>query len=443
MVLIGYYHFGMVLGRGKFGWVSQATHRVVGHYVAVKHQPWAVGGDTCGGASGKHVDCQHADETQWRAALENEAELLARISHPSVVALLEVVRKPSELYLCLEYLGEITLASMVSQDYEEKGAGLAEPEAACIFKQVAAGLHHLHCEGILHRDVKPENIMIIPSHNGEMPIAKLIDLGLAALWDPLSPLNTSCTRAGTVVYMAPELTSSAHVYGPEVDVFSLGASLYYALIGEIPFMEYLRNGKRGTTAVFGLQLQHEEALDSLTREAVGLLRSMLDANPSKRCTLPQVCGHTWIIQEYIPSSRSLGANSSLIVDCHGGLDISGLFSVIGKDYFCGESDESSEFGDEAGSSEELVFVKTNHSRSIASTSSSSLGTVSKLRIRSSSSNNIEDTKDILVNMECVDRVSSLLQKDNDHVLQHLGEEPWGPVGGIYNLLLHAGLVQQI
>ncbi|XP_068235187.1 probable myosin light chain kinase DDB_G0271550 [Palaemon carinicauda] len=442
MVLIGYYHFGMVLGRGKFGWVSQATHKVVGHCVAVKHQPWAVGGNTCGGASGEHVDCQHAEEAQWRAALENEAGLLARISHPSVVALLEVVRMPNELYLCLEYLGEITLASMVSQEYEEKGTGLIEPEAACIFKQVAAGLHHLHCEGILHRDVKPENIMVVPSHNGEMPIAKLIDLGLAALWDPLSPLNTSCTRAGTVVYLAPELTSSAHAYGPEIDVFSLGASLYYALIGETPFMEYSRNGKRGTTALYGLQLQHEEALDSLTREAASLLRLMLDTNPDKRCTLPQFCGHTWLMQDYYPS-RSRTANSSLIVKCHSSLDISSLFNVIGKDYFCEESDESLEFDDEISSSDELSFVKNHYSRSIVSTSSSSVGSVTKLRIRSSSSNNSEDTKDILINMECVDRVSCLLQKDNDHVLQHLGEEPWGPVGGIYNLLLHTGLVQQI
>ena len=441
MVLIGYYHFGMVLGRGKFGWVTQATHQVVGHCVAIKHQPWAVGGETCGGDSGKHANCQHAEETQWRAALENEIELLARISHPSVVSLLEVVRMPSELYVCLEYLGEVTLASLVSEEYEEKGTGLLESVAACIFKQVAAGLHHLHCEGILHRDVKPENMMVIPGQDCQLPVAKLIDLGLAVPWDPSSPLNTACTRAGTVTYMAPELTSSSHAYGPEVDVFSLGASLYYALTGETPFVEYTRNGKRGTTALFGLQIQHEEALDAMTVDVASLLRSMLVTVPSKRCTLPQFINHKWILQEYQPPKRT-SVEPVWRVDCQEDINIASLFSVYMRDAFTAGGQKTN---DEEGGSDNLanVMMQTNMVSNISNSSSSSLGSVSRIRIRSSSSSSIDDTKDVLVNMECVDRVSFLLHKDNDHVLQHLGEAPWGPVGGIYNLLLCAGVIQQI
>ncbi|KAG7173836.1 probable myosin light chain kinase DDB_G0271550 [Homarus americanus] len=430
MVLVGHYHMGGVLGRGRFGWVSRATHQVVGYQVAVKHQPWAVDGVGCGGETGQHTGCLHVEETQWRAALENEAALLARISHPSVVALMEVMRGPSGLYVCLEDLGDTTLAALVIQHYEKKCCGLAEPIAAIIFNQVAAGLHHLHNQGILHRDVKPENIMIVPGKELVAPVAKLIDLGLAAAWDSSSPLTTAQTRAGTVSYMAPELTSSAHEYGPEIDVFSLGASLYFTLVGEVPFNEYTRNGRRGTTALFGLQLQHEDALDTLTPQAAAVLRAMLHTNPASRWTLPRVCGHSWFCKQNSISSIFIEYPDSQsgrkgTTDARDGMPDNNKLGKLSS-HVKGLENEVSSI-----SCCNLEFNYTKRCElSDESSDAESTG----------SCNNSVNTNDgrkqsFWINMQCVGHVSSLLQKDSEDVLHHLGHEPWGPVGGVYNLLL--------
>ncbi|KAK7084770.1 hypothetical protein SK128_003623 [Halocaridina rubra] len=403
MVLVGHYNFGVVLGRGRFGWVSRATHQVVGQNVAIKHQPWAVGDVTCGG---------------------------------NTVAMLEVVRTPEELYVCLEYLGDTTLAVLVSQHFKEKNIGLDEMATSCIFRQVAAGLHYLHGEGILHRDVKPENVMVIPSQHIDIPVAKLIDLGLAAAWDPLYPPNTSESRVGTVAFMAPELTSPSCCYGPEIDVFSLGATLYYTLTGELPFTEYKRYGKRGTTALFGLQIHHEEALDLLTTQAALLIRNMLRTDPKLRWGLSKILIYDWVLQEYC-SEISFSPPPPLIDTCDV-FEKGILSSIIGKDYFSVDNDVDQS----SCLLEGLINVKSHIHQLNMSFSNSSIGSITRQRIQSScSESSICSDQDIGVNMECVDRVSVLLKKDYDHILEHLDKEPWGPVGGIYNLLLHAELVR--
>lgn len=315
MVIIGEYSVSSVVGRGRFGWVSRAHHRILGHAVAVKHQPWPVGGAECSGSSGDHADCQHVDEDKWRAALEHEAHFLAKISHPSIVALVDILRLPTGgLCVCLEDLGDTTLESLVYRHYYKNETGLAEPFVACVFHQITQGLNHLHECGILHRDIKPENVMVF-LHKDEdnglyKPIAKLIDFGLAAAWTPNNPLCTAVTRVGTVTYMAPELTGSAHKYGPEVDVFSLGVALYYSLIGETPFVEYQRNGCRGTTALFGLMAQHLDALDTISDSASKLVQAILKADPKQRWTLEQFCSSKWLAVHYPESTLCTPVNQA-------------------------------------------------------------------------------------------------------------------------------------
>lgn len=432
MVLVGHYHMGGVLGRGKFGWVSRATHRVVGYQVAVKHQPWAVGGIGCGGEAGQHTNCQHVEETQWRAALENEAALLAKVSHPSVVALLEVMRGPSGLYVFLEDLGDTTLADLVTQHFERNCTGLAEPLAAIIFTQVAAGLHHLHNQGILHRDVKPENIMVVPGKTLVAPVAKLIDLGLAAVWEPSSPLTTARTRAGTVSYMAPELTSASHEYGPEVDVFSLGASLYFTLIGEVPFSEYTRNGRRGTTALFGLQLHHEDALDTLTPQAAVVLRAMLHTNPKCRWTLQRVCEYDWFCKQ---NSMSVSLNKLHYPVKRVVFEVDSLSTIHERNASAMNACKPAEISNSIKRSEDEIDSGSFKYLSICAKNIE----VSSNSDEADSSNDVNtsgSSRCYWINMQCVGHVCSLLHKDSEDVLLHLGQEPWGPVGGMYNLLLH-------
>lgn len=283
MVVIGKYLVGTVVGRGRYGWVSKAKNLELNMQVAIKHAPWAVGESCKGGKN--HDKCDHVKDSLWQAALTHEASVLSKISHPAIVSLLDIGEEPSgTMYICLEDLGNTSLTTWV---LEQSDSPLSESVSKIILSQTASGLQHLHDLGILHRDVKPDNIMILKSSRNLC--AKIIDLGLAATWAPEKLLNTSVEfRAGTLSYMAPELMKPNTFYGCKVDIFSLGASLYFSLFAESPFHEFSRNNIRLTTSIFGLQAHHEENLDSLSKYFATSLRAMLCSDPAKRCSLELV-----------------------------------------------------------------------------------------------------------------------------------------------------------
>lgn len=294
MVVIGKYLVVSVVGRGRYGWVSRAKNLELGLDVALKHAPWAVGEQCKGGTD--HTECDHVKDSMWQAALTHEASVLSQISHPAIVSLLDVGKGPSgTMYICLEDLGNTSLETLVQEQGEP---GLSESISFIILRQVASGLRHLHKICILHRDVKPDNIMVV--RKARSICVKIIDLGLAATWAPGKLLNTSEFRAGTLIYMAPELMKANTNYGSKVDVFSLGASLYFTLFGESPFQEFIQNHIRMTTAIFGLQIQHEEMLNTISTENSTILKAMLCQEPSQRISLSTLKANYQINIKTIP-----------------------------------------------------------------------------------------------------------------------------------------------
>lgn len=275
--------------------------------------------------------------------------------------------------------------------------------------------------------------MVIPGTKYTAPVAKLIDLGLAMAWEPSSPLNTSRTCAGTINYLAPELTYSAHNYGPEVDVFSLGASLYFTLIGETPFIEYKRNGRRGTTAVYGLQFHHEDAIDTLTRQAGVVLHAMLDTNPKTRWTLPQLLEYIWFNMPLADVQKC--KEGYMKKNCNGLHDRKNSTKV--NDF----KNSSTDSEDDLDYSLRLRGSRMKSDFACAYRADNS-GISSELSECYSSCDDVSTCNEMKetcwLDMHCVDLVSTLLKKESEDVLHHLWEEPWGPVGGMYNLLLHGG-----
>jgi eukaryotic-like serine/threonine-protein kinase len=147
-----------------------------------------------------------------------EAALLAQVHHPSVVRLLDVCSSPAgESCLVLELIEGQTMASWLAEEPREWRAILA------LHLDAARGLHALHSAGIVHRDFKPENLLV--SAQG----IKIIDLGLA------STLDNASERVGTPCYMAPEQHDARRV-GPAADQFAFCATLWEALTGQRPFV---------------------------------------------------------------------------------------------------------------------------------------------------------------------------------------------------------------
>ncbi len=159
-----------------------------------------------------------------------EMELGRRVDHPNVVRTCGAGDSEKVHYLALEYVPGKTVRQLVLRD-----GPLPSGIAARIFADVAAGLSHMHARGIVHRDVKPANVMVRPDGR-----AVLLDLGLAYVpGDPL-PQDPSIVGGrgyivGTMDYLAPEQAQDAVAVGPVADLYGLGCSLHFALTGSVPY----------------------------------------------------------------------------------------------------------------------------------------------------------------------------------------------------------------
>jgi eukaryotic-like serine/threonine-protein kinase len=208
-LLVGRYALRAPLGQGGMGVVWRATDTVLGRAVAIKEVrlPPEV------------PDRQRAD-TQQR--ILREARAAARLNHPGAVTVHDVVQDGGEIFIVMELVEAPNLEQVVS------GQGpLAAERAARLGLELLSTLEAAHRAGIVHRDVKPSNILLPP--DGQ---AKLSDFGIAQLQgDP--QLTASGTVLGSPAYMAPE--QAAGKAGPAADRWSLGASLYFAVTGRPPF----------------------------------------------------------------------------------------------------------------------------------------------------------------------------------------------------------------
>lgn len=175
----------------------------------------------------KEIDIPPGFDAEERDALEarllREARAAARLSHPGVVSVYDVVEHGERPWIVMEYVDGLTLDEIV----EESGA-LSPEETARIGLELCSILEVAHAEGIVHRDVKPGNVMRTPE--GQV---KLADFGIASVQDDPKITQTGLVL-GSPAFMSPEQASKG-TSGPEGDVWSLGATLYQAVEGKPPF----------------------------------------------------------------------------------------------------------------------------------------------------------------------------------------------------------------
>lgn len=206
-MIAGRYELLRELGRGASGVVWLARDDVLGRQVATKRLP-RVGEDP------------HAEVRAWR-----EARVAAGLRHPSLVAVYDLVEDGDDLWLVMEYVEGPSLSGLVAAH------GPLDPgRVAPIAGAVADGLALAHAEGIVHRDVKPSNILLGPDG-----AAKLADFGIARS-EATSTLTQTGMVRGSPAYLAPEVATGQGA-GPASDVWSLGATLFHALEGHPPYRD--------------------------------------------------------------------------------------------------------------------------------------------------------------------------------------------------------------
>lgn len=154
---------------------------------------------------------------------EREARLAARLNHPHVVAVYDLVTDGDETWLVMEYVEGVTLSALIKRD-----GALTPDEAAPLVRQAADALAAAHAAGIVHRDVKPSNMLVTPEGS-----VKLTDFGIARAQADASLTQTGLVT-GSPAYLSPEVASGATAHEAS-DVWSLGATLYHSLAGHTPY----------------------------------------------------------------------------------------------------------------------------------------------------------------------------------------------------------------
>ena len=157
--------------------------------------------------------------------LQNELSILGEKSHPNIIRIVELIEDQDNYYIVSEVVkgGELFKRLMKMQSFTEK-------QAADIIVQVMLGLNYMHLQCITHRDMKPENILLVSDDPNNFTI-KIADLGFAQKFDKETGLDLVL---GTPLYMAPELVKHEK-YSEKVDVWSLGVITYQLLSGQTPF----------------------------------------------------------------------------------------------------------------------------------------------------------------------------------------------------------------
>ncbi|XP_030755254.1 serine/threonine-protein kinase SIK3-like isoform X1 [Sitophilus oryzae] len=258
LLRVGYYELDKTIGKGNFAIVKLATHIVTRTKVAIKI-----------------IDKTVLDEENL-TKIFRETAILKKLRHPHVTRLYQLMETKQTIYLVTEYAsnGEIF-------DHLVAKGRMSEPEAKRIFNQIVSAVSYCHTQGVVHRDLKAENLLL--DHNSNI---KLADFGFSNQFTEGNLLATFC---GSPPYAAPELFLGLKYDGPKADIWSLGVVVYVLVCGSLPFDGPTLQALRNVVIEGRFRIPY-----FMSQECEHLIRHMLVVDPEKRLTLSQIVKHKWL-----------------------------------------------------------------------------------------------------------------------------------------------------
>ena len=256
---LGRYNFESILGQGSSGTIYLVQDLENGQTLCCKTIPKETIGS---GLEEKNIAV--------------EVESLMKMNHPNIVKFHDFCVDSNFFYIFEEYCKGENLLSIINEKIM-KGEFLEEESVKKIMRQILDAINYMHKNGVAHRDMKPENIIVENAKDGEFRL-KIVDFGLAAFSTEKDLLSTFC---GSIYYLPPEMLNSKSYVGSKVDVWSVGVILFVLLTNQLPFendniMEIL---KLITNSMFTIP----EGV-YLSDAAFRLINRMLDPNPETRIT---------------------------------------------------------------------------------------------------------------------------------------------------------------
>lgn len=241
------------IDKGGMGQVYKAVHKVMGRICAVKVLPL------------------HKSTPDSIRNFTREIRTQAQLDHPNLVRAFDAGQDGRVHYLVTEYVPGTDLRRLVRSQ-----GPLTLRQAASVVMQASVGLEYAHARGLIHRDIKPGNILVTPEG-----VAKVSDLGLAGFMHEADEDPLLGKIVGTPDYLAPELIDDANLVSHVSDIYALGCTLYYAVTGKVPFpggstAEKLRRHRLETP-------WHPRRFNpEISEEFVEIIADMMEKNPASR-----------------------------------------------------------------------------------------------------------------------------------------------------------------
>eukprot|EP01023_Acetabularia_acetabulum_P039816 TRINITY_DN383_c0_g1_i1.p1 TRINITY_DN383_c0_g1~~TRINITY_DN383_c0_g1_i1.p1 ORF type:complete len:336 (-),score=47.62 TRINITY_DN383_c0_g1_i1:352-1359(-) len=254
------------LGKGNFGITKLMRHIATGEMVAIKLVE-----------RGAKIDKN----------IEREILNLSQLRHPNIIGFKEVFLTPQSLAIAMEFASGGELFERIVRKIR-----FTENEARYFFQQLVAGVDYLHSQGVAHRDLKLENLLL---NGSDVPLLKICDFGYSKSDNTLT--KQSDTTVGTLAYIAPEVLAKKTYDGCQADVWSCGVVLYVMLVGSYPFEDQKdpKNLTKAIKKIMHVNYEFPQGL-KLSSECLDLISRIFVANPQQRINVKIIKKHPWYVR---------------------------------------------------------------------------------------------------------------------------------------------------
>jgi serine/threonine protein kinase len=263
---------GETIGEGSFGLVKIGYNKITNVRVAIKI-----------------LEKEQIQNKEDWDLIETEIDILKLCKHPSIIGFYDQFENSEYIFIVMEYLNSGDLETFL----QKKKFKLSENIIKSIAYQIADGLRYLHSFGIIHRDIKPQNIMIASKNtffdsSSKIEI-KITDFGLSKF---LGFREKAFDGVGTLAYIAPEILLKKP-YQSSVDIWSFGVMVYYMISGEFPFKNITTYKETSVQEILKTQISFSNKFNNKNLEVINLIKQCLEKINTKRISTNDLINHKW------------------------------------------------------------------------------------------------------------------------------------------------------
>ncbi|KAH7037650.1 kinase-like domain-containing protein [Microdochium trichocladiopsis] len=335
---INQYVIRQEIGRGSYGAVHLATDQF-GQEYAVKEfsktrlrkriqsnilrRPDMTAGGSAGPGPGRLMAQRRQFQSQKAAEIKDalylireETAIMKKLNHPNLVALIEVLDDPEEdsLYMVLEMCHK---GVVMKVGLDEDAEPYSEDMCRTWFRDLILGIEYLHAQGVVHRDIKPDNLLLAADD-----CLKIVDFGVSEMFEKPDLMVTK-KSAGSPAFLPPELCVARHgdVSGTAADIWSMGVSLYCLRYGKLPF------NKPGVLEMYEAIRNDEVPIPSDEGPLFAdLMSKVLNKDPDTRITMTELREHPWVTNEGSDPLLSKEENCATLIEAPDEMEVNHAFT---------------------------------------------------------------------------------------------------------------------